>query len=108
MENLTYAAIRRVGELTQKDLENKTVWQLLGSINEELGEFCRELQIEEGVFGNTYKELDEGTIGEAADVVICALTLYFARGGDLNRLAGLINKKLDKWEKAQKHVAGSG
>jgi NTP pyrophosphatase (non-canonical NTP hydrolase) len=108
MENLTYAALRRVATLTEKDLENKTVWQLLASTTEELGEFSRELQIEEGVFGNTYKELDEGTIGEAADVVICALTLYFARGGDLNRLADLINKKLDKWEKAQNHAPDGG
>ena len=86
----------RVQQLTIVDLKNKSIFELLGSAIEELGEFARELQIEEAAFGNTYKQPDEGSKAEAADVVICALALFFARGGTEKELVQIMNNKLNK------------
>jgi hypothetical protein len=45
-----------------------------------------------------YKQLDESAAEESIDVVICALSLYYSRGGKTEDIVKLLNKKLDKWE----------
>ena len=93
----------RIRRLTNIDLQNKTVFEILASAGEELGEFSRELKIEEGSFGNAHKEPDsDGTKGEAVDMVIMALALFSARGGTPIELVEYMGKKIDKWESNQK------
>lgn len=103
---LLMVQIQRVSALTRLDLQNKTVFELMTSAVEEIGEFARELKIESGTFGNQHKAPDEGTQAEAVDLCICALALYFARGGTLQGLEPLMQKKLDKWEKNQGQAGG--
>lgn len=91
-------ALQKTKKLTQIDIKNKSIFELTMSAVEELGEFSRELKIEEKTFGNTYKKPDEGTKKEAVDLVISALALYFARGGKISELATNMKEKLKKWE----------
>ena len=77
----------------------KTDFELLSSMMEEVGELSRDLKIEEKIVGNTYKTLEEGSIIESVDVLITALAMYFARGGNISELEYIMNKKIDKWER---------
>lgn len=96
-----YDVLSRVRSLTEYDLAQKTQYELLSSLTEEVGELSRAMKIEDGVFGNTYKNApDEPSSHEAADVVIAALAMYFARGGLIKDLAFICEEKLDKWEKS--------
>jgi hypothetical protein len=95
-------ALERIRALTAKELRRKGIFQLFASAAEELGELSRELLIEEKTFGNTYKPGDEGTRAEAVDLAICALALFYGRGGQHEDLGRLLHQKLDKWE--QKHT----
>lgn len=96
-------AIDRIRALTEIDLQNKPVSELFQSVGEEMGELARELNIEDGVFGNKHKEGGtDGSMGESVDLTICALAMYFARGGDVFMLPSRIQNKLDKWECKQK------
>ena len=94
----TFDTIKR---LTEKDLQHKTVSDMVLSLLEEAGEFSRELKIEEKVFGNQHKVPDEGTKGEAADMVIMTMALFAARGGSFDELVEIMTKKLAKWERNQ-------
>jgi len=80
-----YNVVRRIEELTGIDLQNKSIFELYASLCEEVGELSRELKIEERSFGNAHKAPDEGSEIESVDVAICALALYFARGGKNRR-----------------------
>ena len=95
------STIQRIRDLTAIDMSKKTAFEILASAIEELGEFSRELKIEERTFGNTYKKPDEGTQCEAVDSLIMGFCLFFCRGGDRALLDEIINKKLDKWESSQ-------
>jgi len=100
---LSIGLLQQVSELTQIDLGNKSVSEMFFSMIEELGEFSKEVKIEDGVFGNKHKKAGEdGSKGEAIDVIIMALALYFARGGEAGDLQEGIQRKLDKWRKNQK------
>lgn len=90
-----------IEELTHVDCKNKTIFELLGSTTEELGELSRELLIEEKSFGNNYKTVDEGSKAESIDLSICALAIFFARGGTKKEFIEIANKKLAKWKSNQ-------
>lgn len=92
-------AVERICELTLKDLQNKTVFELLASASEELGELSRELKIAHRTHGNSDKVADEGPRAEATDLAICALALYYAEGGTVEELEALLHNKLNKWQK---------
>ena len=99
-----YNVVRRIEELTGIDLQNKSIFELYASLCEEVGELSRELKIEERSFGNAHKAPDEGSEIESVDVAICALALYFARGGKIEDLEEVMSSKLDKWERSQNEV----
>ncbi len=83
---------------TEIDLRHKSISDLTLSAMEELGEFSREIKIEEGIFGNTHKEPDtDGSQGEAIDIAIMGICLYFARGGNSADIARRMQIKVDKW-----------
>ncbi len=91
-----------VEKLTQIDRSKKTIFELMTSTSEELGELSREILVEEKSFGNNYKSVDEGSKAESVDLTICALAVFFARGGTIDEFVEIANKKLSKWEKNQK------
>ena len=90
-----------IRHLTNIDMAHKSVFELLASTAEELGELARELSIEEASYGNTYKKGDEGTKAEAIDLAICAIAMFYARGGTLEEFAETATKKLAKWANNQ-------
>lgn len=84
--------LRRIRRLTKLDLEKKTLDELQASTIEEIGELSREIKIEEKVAGNTYKQLDEGSAGEAVDVAICGLCMYFSDLGGTKSASESLSK----------------
>lgn len=100
MPSMIYEFLDRVRLCTDKDVRvGKDVWHMLAAMNSELGEFTKDLRVEEKVPGHEDKTTEEGTLGEGVDVVICALALYFIRGGTISHLFQYGNVKLDKWER---------
>lgn len=74
---------------------------LLRNTIEEIGEFAAALSCEDGI---KQKELKETSLQESIDVVICALSLFYAKGGTNELLARYGQEKLNKWEKRVKGV----
>lgn len=101
------SVLEEIRHLTNEDMLNKNIFEMLAKLTEEVGELSQELQIEESVYGNSHKKIDEGSIGESIDVIIMGLVMYYARrqaketGTDkmTNDLVDLISKKLNKWRK---------
>ena len=92
--------LERIRVLSEKQLEDpdENVYTILAHTNEELGEFCTAICVEDGSNVKGYKTLDESSEHEAIDVIICALSLYYSRGGKTKDLHKTITKKLNKWE----------
>lgn len=67
---------------------------LLRNTMEELGEYCSAVTITDGV---KQKPLKETPRQEAVDVIICALSLFYAEGGNDEELAEYGLVKLRKW-----------
>lgn len=84
-----------VKNATLRDLEkNHDINLLFKNLVEEVGEFAKALTIEQGL---KKKPLEESSMHEAVDVVICALAIFYARGGNDEELASYGLKKLAKW-----------
>lgn len=108
--------LERTRQLTERDLEHKSMSEIVLSAAEEFGEFARELKIEEGVFGNSHKDAGEdGSVGEAVDMIIMALALYYARYSKVTgnpaslatpQLPAKMMAKLNKWDKNQMRERG--
>ena len=95
-------SFKTIKQLTNIDLKNKSIFELLASTAEEFGELSRELKIENKTFGNDHKVGDEGSKIEAVDLLICAAAIYFGVGGSIQELPDILDKKLLKWANAQK------
>lgn len=88
--------VERTKEITLRDLaQNHSVDLLLNNTIEELGEFAAANTVENGF---KKKDLKESAKIEAVDVTICALALFFAKGGTVEELTAIGQRKLDKWE----------
>lgn len=85
----------RIDVLTQRDLQHKTLIQLYASLAEEVGELARELKIHHKVYGNTYKQPDEGIKGESVDVFISAYCMYCVAAKQIDNFTKTINPKLE-------------
>jgi NTP pyrophosphatase (non-canonical NTP hydrolase) len=99
-----YKFIEVIKELTDNQMKYENVKDLMLNFNEEYGEFSTAVGVEDGTINKVYKQgtLKEDSRQEAIDVVICALSLYFARGGDIKYLFKYGAHKLSKWATAQK------
>jgi NTP pyrophosphatase (non-canonical NTP hydrolase) len=95
-----FNAIKRMEHLTSKQCENENEnsYTILAHLNEELGEVCTAMCVEDGSEVKGYKELDESSSDECVDLIICAVSLFFNRGGDVEQLIKTSEKKLNKWE----------
>jgi hypothetical protein len=91
-----YDLMRDTSRVTHDDLANgKTIDTLIRNTVEELGEFCNAVAVEDGYKD---KRLVESSLFEAGDTVICALSLFFGRGGTIPQLIEVIAQKLPKWD----------
>lgn len=66
------------------------------ALNEELGEFCAAVRSESG---EKPRPLKENSQWEACDVLLCAVELYFMRGGSVEQLCTMLETKTAKWAK---------
>jgi hypothetical protein len=93
---------QRIQQITAVDLKHKSVFELLTSAAEELGELAQALKIEEKSYGNAHKKINESSASESVDLIICGLALFYARGGTDDMLRNIMSKKLMKWEANQR------
>lgn len=92
--------ISRVASITQADLDmNHSEELLFANTVEELGEYAAAKTVEKGV---KKKKLKESSLVESVDLVICALSLFFANGGKMTDLCNIGQEKLNKWEERVK------
>lgn len=90
---INFDTLIRIKDITAKD--NHSDETLFLHLSEEVGELAAAMTIEDGVKN---KPLNESAKMEAVDTIICALSLYFRRGGKMSDLDEFLNKKLDKWK----------
>lgn len=91
----------KINQLTQFQLkqEGQSCKDIVIHTNEELGEFCTVMAIEDGDITKKYKDMPkESSAEEAIDVAICALSLFYARGGTEDQFMDIIANKLNKWQ----------
>jgi hypothetical protein len=69
---------QRIKSITAVDMANKTKLELFLSVIEEYGELAKEIKVEQKVFCNAHKKLDEGSAGESIDLFITAAAMMYA------------------------------
>lgn len=88
--------LRKTQEITLADMKcGHDKDYLLRNTMEELGEYCSAVTIENKIKD---KPLKESSRQEAVDVIICALSLFYASGGQDKELEEYGLLKLKKWE----------
>jgi len=93
-----YNFLRRIHECTELDKQNGgTVDRMLRNTTEELGELAAALTVEDGL--KPHKTIREDSRVEAVDLLICAMSVFFAKNGTFEDLVRIGNEKLNKWEK---------
>lgn len=68
-------------------------------LTEEVGEMATEMIVEKGL---SYKEQDEGVLGEAIDALICILAIIANKTILFEDVLKAVDKKVAKWEKNYK------
>lgn len=98
--------IEKISSLTKEQLKHpeENINTIILHTNEELGEFCTAVCVEDGSSVKKYKTIDENSKSEAIDLIICAFSLYFARGGTVKEMDSLFSKKINKWDTKIKSV----
>ena len=86
---------KKIKELTTLDIQIYGKDNIFHCLVEEVGEYSAARIIERGI---KKKPLRESAKIEAVDVVIMALSIYFAEGGLISELAGTAEQKMKKWE----------
>jgi NTP pyrophosphatase (non-canonical NTP hydrolase) len=93
---------KRIEELTEIQLQYEDSYKIITHTMEELGECAGAMCVEDAGVGKSYKgEVKESSAEEAVDVAICALSLFYARGGNKEMFIDIMKKKLNKWETNQ-------
>ena len=82
--------------------EQKNLLARMVKLQEESGELAQEVLIHEKCSGSAYKEAGpDGIMGEAVDVLLVALSIFFKVGGSVEDLGNIMDKKSSKWQKFQ-------
>lgn len=80
--------------------EKKTVLERMVKLQEEVGELAQEVLIENKCAGSTHKKAGvDGILGEAVDVTLVALSIFFKHGGTVEMLEQISKAKSEKWRK---------
>lgn len=84
---------------TSKAIETeRNIQDVLTHLVTEVGELATEVQV---ATGRTYKKGDvDGIVGEAVDVILCALDIIYLHEGAIDepKLVALAQTKLNKWK----------
>ena len=75
--------------------EERSVPIIALKAGEELGELNEAILVKNGF--KKHKELEDGVVGEAVDLALCALSIAL-KEGDIDDVKGIIQKKMKKWE----------
>lgn len=78
-------------------IESKDQNQRFIKLAEECGELAQEILIESKVIKNKSAGVD-GINGEAVDVIIVALSIFYKNGGTTEELSRIFEKKCQKWQ----------
>lgn len=82
--------------------EPKTLLERMVKLQEECGELAQEVLIHSKSSGSKHKQMgQDGIKGEAVDVVLVGLSLFFSQGGDIEELNVISGKKCEKWKQHQ-------
>lgn len=82
--------------------EPKSLPLRLAKLMEESGELAKEILIASKASGSTHKSPGEdGVLGECADVLLVAFSIFFSQGGSPKELEKRLYEKAKKWEKYQ-------
>lgn len=100
---MTTTIVKRILETSSEIINDRTKSDVLVHLVTEVGELAQEIQIAEG---KSYKEEGaDGVVGEAIDVIICALDIIHLYNPSLTEnydLSRILEPKLDKWKKTTK------
>lgn len=90
--------IDQILETSKRINNNRNIGLVFYSLIEEVGELSTEISIKEGF--SLKKEGDDGIIGEAVDVVLCAIDAIYINNPSVTskEISEVIQKKLLKWE----------
>ena len=93
---------------TVRDLalkEPKTQTERLIKLMEETGELAVEIGIRQKLSGFKDKEEGkDGVQGEAVDIILVALSIFFKDGGSVNDFIALALKKSARWQAHQENL----
>lgn len=82
--------------------ESKTQAERLMKLMEESGELAVEIGIRQNISGFKHKqEGKDGVKGEAVDILLVALSIFFKDGGTVEDLSALALKKCERWRAHQ-------
>lgn len=82
--------------------EKKTIMERFVKLSEECGELAQELLISAKASGSHYKsQSEDGILGEAVDITLVALSIFFCAGGSEDELATIAKEKCAKWQRYQ-------
>ncbi len=82
--------------------ESKDSLERFLKLGEECGELAQELLIARNASGFHNKSAGaDGICGEAVDVLLVALSIFFCHGGSIEELAVITEKKSLKWRDSQ-------
>ena len=89
--------IKKILKTSRKISNGRTRASVLAYLMEEVGELATEVNIKEGHSGK--KEGKDGIIGEAVDVVLCAIDIMYVENPDIttSEIEAIMEKKLAKW-----------
>lgn len=95
--------IEIVRDLSER--ESKTQSERLMKLMEEAGELAVEVGIHQKISGFKHKKPGkDGIKGEAIDVMLVALSIFFKEGGSLDDLSSLTLKKCERWRTHQDNI----
>jgi hypothetical protein len=83
--------------------ESKNIFERLAKLCEESGELAQEILIANKASGFSHKKAGaDGIGGEAVDVLLVALSIFFKNGHSIADLYAMIDKKCKAWEDGQR------
>lgn len=91
----TMNIVEKVFETSQQ-VEPRTLYEVLAYLMQEAGELATEISIGEGFLNRPQGK--DGIIGEAVDVILCALDIAWLNGATPEDIQSIVVKKLEKWK----------
>lgn len=92
--------LEEIAKITLQD--DKSLLERMVKLQEEAGELAQEVLIESKTVGSRHKSKGiDGIQGEAIDVVLVALSIYFQDSGTIEFLKKLLKEKCEKWQRVR-------